>query len=96
MHDRTKDAPRQVPHGELKVVGRSGQISIGKRYAGKTFELQSLEDGTIVLRAVAIVPETQIWTVQEPHRSWIARGLDWAARNAPRESDPERLLTGRR
>jgi hypothetical protein len=25
---------------EIKVVGKSGQISLGKRYAGKTLELQ--------------------------------------------------------
>ena len=27
---------------EIKVVGKSGQISLGKRYAGKTLELQRL------------------------------------------------------
>lgn len=25
--------------GEIKVVGKSGQISLGKRYAGKMLEL---------------------------------------------------------
>jgi hypothetical protein len=57
--------------------------------------LQRLEDGTLLLRAVAMVPESQLWTLQEPDRSRIARGLDWAARTPPRESDPERLLTSR-
>jgi hypothetical protein len=73
---------------ELKVVGKSGQISLGKRYAGKTLELQRLGDGTLLLRAVAMVPESQLWTLQEPDRSTIARGLAWAARTPPRESDP--------
>jgi len=77
---------------ELKVVGKSGQISLGKRYAGKTLELQRLGDGTLLLRAVAMVPESQLWTLQEPDRSAIARGLDWAARTEPRESDPARAL----
>jgi hypothetical protein len=77
---------------ELKVVGKSGQISLGKRYAGKTLELQRLGDGTLLLRAVAMVPESQLWTLQEPDRSAIARGLDWAARTEPRESDPLRML----
>ncbi len=78
--------------GEIKVVGKSGQISLGKRYAGKTLELQRLEDGTLLLRAVAMVPESQLWTLQEPDRSKIARGLDWAARTPPRASDPGSLL----
>ncbi len=64
---------------EIKVVGKSGQISLGKRYAGKILELQRLDDGTLLLRAVAMVPESQLWTLQEPHRSRIAKGLAWAA-----------------
>jgi hypothetical protein len=78
--------------GEIKVVGKSGQISLGKRYAGKTLELQRLEDGSLVLRPVALVPESQLWTLEEPHRAAIARGLAWAGRNPPRDSDPAALL----
>ena len=78
--------------GEIKVVGKSGQISLGKRYAGKTLELRRLDDGTLMLRAVAMVPESQLWTLQEPDRSRIARGLAWAAETTPRESDPRSLL----
>ncbi len=84
------------PVGEFKVVGRSGQISIGKRYAGKTLELQRLEDGGILLRAVAMVPESQLWTLAEPDRSRIARGLAWAAETEPRESDPAALAKRRK
>lgn len=78
--------------GEIKVVGKSGQISLGKRYAGKTLELQRLDDGSLLLRAVAMVPESQLWTLEEPHRSTIARGLAWASHTAPRESDLNALL----
>ena len=81
-----------TPSSEIKVVGKSGQISLGKRYAGKTLELQRLEDGSIVLRPVAMVPESQLWTLEEPHRARIAKGLAWAARTEPRESDPDALL----
>jgi hypothetical protein len=81
--------------GEIKVVGKSGQISLGKRYAGKTLELQRLDDGSLLLRAVAMVPESQLWTVEEPHRSQIARGLAWAAQAKPQESDPDSLLKER-
>ena len=34
----------------LKEVGASGQISLGKKYAGQLFDLQTLEDGSIVMR----------------------------------------------
>lgn len=81
-----------TPSSELKVVGKSGQISLGKRYAGKILELQRLDDGSLLLRAVAMVPESQLWTLQEPHRTRIAKGLAWAAQTEPRESDPDSLL----
>ena len=77
---------------EIKVVGKSGQISLGKRYAGKMLELQRLDDGSLLLRAVAVVPESQLWTLQEPDRSRISRALGWAGRTEPRESNPDSLL----
>jgi hypothetical protein len=72
---------------EVKTVGISGQISLGKRYAGKTLRLERFKDGRIVLAAVAMVPESQLWTLAEPDRSRIERGLDWAAKTATAEAD---------
>jgi len=81
---------------EIKVVGKSGQISLGKRYAGKTLELQRLDDGSLLLRAVTMVPESQLWTLQEPDRSRISRGLEWAGQTEARESEPNSLLKEKR
>ena len=77
---------------EIKVVGKSGQISLGKKYAGKTLRLERRPDGTVLLTAVAMVPESQLWTLEEPHRSRIERGLAWAAQAEPRETDIDNLL----
>ena len=80
---------------EVKIVGKSGQISLGKRYAGKVLRLERRRDGTVVLTAVAIVPESQLWTLKEPHRSRIQRGLAWAAKTPPSETDLDNLLKPR-
>nr|WP_295769204.1 hypothetical protein [Rhodoferax sp.] len=40
----------------LKEVGASGQISLGKKYAGLLFEVESLADGSIVMRPMKVVP----------------------------------------
>jgi len=64
----------------IKVVGKSGQISLGKSYAGRTFRLERRNAGTLLLTKV---PDSQMWTLQEPHRSRIDRALKWAARNQP-------------
>src|SRR5437868_4020949 len=83
------------PGIEIKVVGKSGQISLGKRYAGKTLRLERRLDGTVVLTAVAMVPESQLWTLQEPHRSRIQRGVAWAAETSARETDLDDLMKPR-
>ena len=80
---------------EIKVVGKSGQISLGKRYAGRILRLERQEDGSLLLTAVAMVPESQLWTLEEPHRSRIARGLAWAARNERAETDIDTLVKAR-
>ena len=77
---------------EIKVVGKSGQISLGKKYAGKTLRLERRQDGTVVLTAVAMVPESQLWTLQEPHRSRIERGVAWAAETKARETNLDELV----
>ncbi len=81
----------QVSGSEIKVVGKSGQISLGKTYAGKALRVDHRRDGTIILTAVAVVPESQLWTLQEPDRSRIARGLAWASTTAPKETDVDSL-----
>ena len=84
-----------VSRAEIKVIGKSGQISLGKSYAGKTLRVERREDGSIVLTAVAMVPETQLWTLEEPNRSRIARGLAWAGETRPSETDVDALLKRR-
>ena len=87
-----KTLAKQSKSVEIKVVGKSGQISLGKKYAGKTLRLDRRPDGTVLLTAVAMVPESQMWTLEEPHRSRIERGLAWAAQAEPRETDIDSLL----
>jgi hypothetical protein len=77
---------------ELKTVGKSGQISLGKGFAGKTLRLRRQEDGSILLTPVAVIPESQLWTLREPHRSAIEKGMAWAAENPPAETDLDELL----
>jgi hypothetical protein len=79
------------PGEEVKLVGKSGQISLGKRFAGRRFQVEYRDDGSIVLTAVVVVPESELWMLPEPHRSRINRGLAWAARNPPAETDLDAL-----
>jgi hypothetical protein len=78
---------------ELKRVGQSGQISIGRELAGKLLRLEQMEDGRLVLTPVVDVPESQLWTLTEPHKSRIERGLAWAAKTPAKETDVPAVVT---
>lgn len=82
----------EILSSEVKTVGKSGQISLGKSYAGKTLRLQRRADGSILLTAVALVPESQLWTLEEPHRTLISKGLAWAAETPAAETDLDELV----
>ncbi len=51
----------------LKEVGASGQISLGKKYAGQLFDVQTAPDGTITLMPVKVVP-APLTAKEEPAR----------------------------
>jgi hypothetical protein len=72
-------------HVMLKEVGASGQISLGKKYAGQLFDLQTQEDGSIVMRPVKVVPLTT--SVQEEPARYDTRNAStaqWAQQHAGR------------
>jgi hypothetical protein len=73
-------------HPEVKRVGQSGQISVGRHFAGKLVRVEQLEDGRLLVTPVVDVPESQLWTLTEPHKSRIERGMAWAASHVPRET----------
>ena len=74
----------------LKEVGASGQISLGKRYAGQLFEVSTEPDNTIVLRPVKVVPASAVVQNPQPSSDWaqdheadIALYNAWAEQREP-------------
>ena len=76
----------------LKMVGNSGQISLGKKYAGKHFELREEEDGTIVLKPMRVIPESDAWLHTPEMREKLARADQWCKENPPAETNLDELL----
>jgi len=50
----------------LKEVGASGQISLGKKYAGQLFDMDIRPDGSIVMQPVKVVPANQAVNETQP------------------------------
>ena len=75
----------------LKMVGTCGQLSLGKQYAGRYFELEVLDDGGILLKPMRVVPEADAWLYTPEIRGRLARADAWMAAHPPCQTDLEAL-----
>lgn len=75
----------------LKMVGASGQLSLGKQYAGRYFEMEIQEDGGILLKPMRVIPEADAWLYTAQMRDRLAQADAWMASNPPSETDLEQL-----
>jgi hypothetical protein len=71
------------PNLELKTVGRSGQISLGKALSGKHFFVENLPSGDVLLKHAMIVPMNEQWLHASEVRQQLAQADAWMADNAP-------------
>ena len=71
----------------LKMVGTSGQISLGKKYAGKYFEVAEREDGSIVMVPMRVVPESEAWLHTPEMAAQLRQADDWYREHPPVETN---------
>ena len=72
----------------IKVIGASGQISLGKEYAGRTVLVEEREPGVWHIRTARVVPDNERWLTPEA-REKIVRAVAWAEQNPGRATTPE-------
>jgi hypothetical protein len=78
----------------VKVVGASGQISLGKQYAGRTVLVEQIEEGVWLLKVASVIPDNELWMHTDPAKTRIDQAIDWAEGNSPSETDLEKLSAG--
>ena len=76
---------------EVKTIGSSGQISIGKQYAGRTVIVDQLEEGVWMIKTAQVIPENEQWLHAPEVKKQLDRSLAWFARNPPAASDLDAL-----
>jgi hypothetical protein len=64
----------------LKEVGASGQISLGKKFAGQLFDVSFLETGEVQMKPVRVV--SAIASVGAPPATLQAEDAQWLEANA--------------
>jgi len=75
----------------LKMVGNSGQLSLGKKYAGKYFEMEPQPDGAVLLRPMKVVPDAEAWVHEPRMRDQLRRADAWAKSTPRTETNLDEL-----
>jgi hypothetical protein len=76
---------------DVKTIGTSGQISLGKQHAGRTVTVEEIEKGVWVVKVARVIPENELWIHSPSARRTLDRAVAWAAENPPRASDLNKL-----
>lgn len=76
---------------QVRVIGASGQISLGKEYAGQSVLIEEVEKGVWLIKTATVIPNNELWLHQEPAKSRVDKALAWAEENEPSETDIEAL-----
>ena len=72
---------------QVKTIGSSGQISLGKEYAGRPVLVEEIERGVWLIKTARIIPDSEMWMHEEPAKSRIEKAIKWAEKQKAKESD---------
>lgn len=75
----------------VKSVGRNGQITLGKEFAGRLVMIEQSAPGVWMLKIGEFVPDDERWLHQPADKARLDRALEWANENPARESALEAL-----
>lgn len=67
---------------QTKIVGTSGQISIGKQYAGQQVIIEEIEPGEWRIQTAITIPKSQAWVHTKAAQAELDKALDWATKTA--------------
>jgi hypothetical protein len=78
---------------QTKIVGASGQISIGKQYAGQHVIVEEIEPGEWRIQTAITIPRSQAWVHSKATQTELDQALDWAAKHSPKQTTLTSLAT---
>lgn len=70
-------ATAAIPLPIIKSVGSNGQISLGRKYAGRQVSLIENADGTIILKPGKFIPDSEMWLYKGNGEKRIDKALKW-------------------
>jgi hypothetical protein len=70
----------------IKTVGSSGQISLGKKYAGQTVILSEIDTGVWIVKTGRFIPDNEKWLHKPDVQTELKEAVAWAEENSPKET----------
>ncbi len=71
----------------LKTVGSSGQITLGKEYAGRQIVVDQLEPGVWLIKTGSFVPDNEQWLHSTKISMKLSKAIKWAEKNKPEDCE---------
>lgn len=72
---------------QIKTIGKNGQISLGKEFAGETVLIDNIEPGVWMVKIGKFIPNNEEWLYQKDNSTKLDEALTWAANNEPLATD---------
>ena len=75
----------------VKTVGQSGQIALGKAYAGRHVLVDELEPGVWLVKLGEFIPDSERWLHAPAAKADLDEAIAWAETHPATESDLDDL-----
>ena len=75
----------------VKTVGQSGQIALGKEYAGRQVLVEQLEPGVWIIKLGKFIPDSERWLHTRQVQADLDEALAWAETHPPAVTDLDEL-----
>ena len=73
--------------GAIKRVGNSGQISLGKKFAGQHVLVDEIESGVWLVKLGRFIPQSEQWIHSDEVKADLDEAIRWAEKTSPQSSD---------
>jgi hypothetical protein len=75
----------------IKTVGSSGQISLGKKFAGQTVMIDEIDKGVWIVKLGRFIPDNEKWLHGLDIQAELNEAIAWAEKNPPADTNFEEL-----
>jgi hypothetical protein len=75
----------------IKTIGRSGQVSLGKKHAGRTVLVEEVEEGVWTVKLGEFIPDNERWLLDPEVSKDLDEAIAWAESTPRSETDLDDL-----